>query len=888
MDSGRWERVQTIFHDTLARPEADRQSFLETECSGDATLMVEILTMLAADGGHTSVLDRGLSALAYQSLAASGEGAPPQEPGPYGLIRILGEGGMGVVWLAKRRDVGNLVAIKFLLHAGLSPSRRDRFAREIRLLAKLRHPYIARLYDAGALPEGTPWFVMEYVEGARLADHCRDPRFSVQDRLRLFLRVCEAVQYAHSQEIIHRDLKPSNIMVATDGTPRLLDFGIARELQQLGESEGLTQAGIRFFSADYSAPEWVRDGAVGFSIDVYSLGVILYEMLTGQLPFPHARSGSEDPASGSADSAIEKPSQVVRRSPRDASSAEKLATAAWNELDVLCLKAMHADPKERYPSAEALIRDINHYLKHEPLDARPDTLLYRASRFFRRNRVSVLAASAALLLIAGTVIFFTVRLARARDAALAEAARSRRIEQFMLNLLGASDEKAAPADNLRVVTLLDHGVQEAGQLDADPEAQSDLYENLGNMYDMLGEFPKADKLLLLALDCRRHASHSDDAKTAEILVQIGIAKADEAQDPSEFKDAERYVQQGLDVASRQFPADDPRVLSAKAALGRVVAESGDSQRAIALLQPFVKRQPNGSQADYALSDALSTLIGAEYNTGKIPLADSLTTRALVLDRRLYGSAHPQVAVDLVDAGLNQAAVAHFRQAEPYYRQAIGIERAWYGPDHPDTADFEGFLARALLEQGKLNESEAILRNALQVQQRAYGDVDPRVAVTLDALGNIQMDRGDLAGAESTFARAVDIDTKVLGSGNYQTAIIGADLGEALLRVKQYSRANIVLAGSVKILLATLPPGAFNTGTAQLSWGRTLLALKDFRDAATQLFAALAIYRTENTPAPETQKIRENLVTAYTALKETDKARELRAEITDAATKGPAR
>ena len=886
MDQARWEQVQSVFHQASRLGEPERSVFLESACAGDVDLLREVNAMLAADAGIPSILDRSIDEIAADILDSSGGSFPERQFGPYRLTRILGEGGMGVVWLAERLDAGNLVAIKFLPHAGLSPSRRERFAREIRTLAKLRHPYIARLYDAGTLEDGTPWFVMEYVEGVRLTDYCREHNHSVLEQLLLFRHVCEAVQYAHSQEIIHRDLKPSNILVAKDGTPRLLDFGIAREMQHLEDTGELTRAGLRFFSADYSAPEWVHDGSIGFGIDVYSLGVILYEMLTGRLP-RLSRPASEHGATVH-DAQVEKPSHVVRSEQGEASAAERLSTAAWNELDVLCLKAMRRDPKERYPSVEALIRDIDHYLRHEPLDARPDSLLYRGSRFFRRNRASVLATSAALLLIAGSSIFFTVRLARARDAALAEAARSRRIEQFMLNLLGASDEKAAPADNLRVVTLLDHGVQEAGQLAADPEAQSDLYENLGNMYDMLGEFPKADKLLLLALDRRRHAPRSDDAKTAEILVQIGIAQADAAQDPSQFTQAEQYARQGLDLVSRHFPAADPRVLSARAALGRVVAESGDSQRAIGLLQPFMQRQPDGTQADYALSDALSTLIGAEYNTGNVPVADSLTVRALALDRRLFGPAHPEVAVDLVDAGLNQAAVAHFHQAEPYYREAIQIERTWYGPDHPDTADFEGFLARALLEQGKLDESEPILRNALQVQQRAYGNVDPRVAVTLDALGKVQMDRGDLADAVSTLAQAVDIDQKVLGPGNYQTAVIGADLGEALLREKQYERANTVLAGSVKTLLATLPPGAFNTGMAQLSWGRTLLALKNYRDAETQLSAAYAIYQAENTPMPVLQKIRENLVTAYTGLHESSKAREMQNKIESVAGKSVGR
>ncbi len=243
--------------------------------------------MLKADSGSASLLDRGLPAVAYEMLESPRDAAGFPEFGPYRLLRILGEGGMGVVWLAERADAGNLVAIKFLPHAGLSPARRERFAREIKTLGKLKHPFIARFYDAGTL-DGTPWFAMEYVEGVPLTQYLREKAFSFEERLRLFRSVCDAVQYAHGQEIIHRDLKPSNILVEADGTPRLLDFGIAKELHNLDEAsdqiDDRTRPALRFMSREYAAPEWALDGTVGFQTDVYSLGVILYEMLAGRLP----------------------------------------------------------------------------------------------------------------------------------------------------------------------------------------------------------------------------------------------------------------------------------------------------------------------------------------------------------------------------------------------------------------------------------------------------------------------------------------------------------------------------------------------------------------------------------------------------------------------------
>src|ERR1700722_5759853 len=245
MDSARWEQIQSVFHEVVTRPDSDRLSILESACGADGLLRAEVLAMLKADSNKTSLLDRGLPEMAYQMIGTPFDPILSRQFGPYRLVKILGEGGMGGGWRAERMDAGNPVAIKFLPHAELSPARRERFAREIRTLARLKHPFIARLYDAGALADGTPWFVMEFVEGVGFTEYCRQRMRSVEDRLRLFRSICGAVQYAHGQEIIHRDMKPSNILVEPDGAPKLLDFGIARQLQHLDETAEETRPGLR-------------------------------------------------------------------------------------------------------------------------------------------------------------------------------------------------------------------------------------------------------------------------------------------------------------------------------------------------------------------------------------------------------------------------------------------------------------------------------------------------------------------------------------------------------------------------------------------------------------------------------------------------------------------
>ena len=415
MDATRLKQIQNLFLEVVDLPEAERDAFLETACLDDDALRSEVLSMLQEDAGRGSLLDGDLAQVARDLLSEDPGLHQPREFGPYRLIRLLGEGGMGVVYLAERSDLGSLVAIKILRDAWLSPARRERFAIEQRTLAQLNHPSIARLYDADTLPDGTPWFVMEYVEGEPITAYCRAHDSSVDDRLRLFRAVCEAVQYAHGHAIIHRDLKPSNILVKSDGAVGLLDFGIAKQLDDLGQPVDRTRTELRLMTPAYAAPEQLSGERVGVFTDVYALGVILGELLAA------VRTGSGSKAS-------------------------------WADLDVLCRTAIHQDTARRYRSVEALIRDVDHYLAGEPLEARPDNWRYRFGKFVRRNRRAVAATTLAIASVAALVIFFTVRLANARNTAVAAVDRMQRVQQFMLNLFSGGDKSAGPAEGLRAVT----------------------------------------------------------------------------------------------------------------------------------------------------------------------------------------------------------------------------------------------------------------------------------------------------------------------------------------------------------------------------------------------------------------------------------------------------
>src|SRR6266550_283639 len=570
MNAARWEQIQVLFHEVADLPDPAQRASLEAQCAEDPALMTEVLSLLEEDARGDSLLDRDAAHVAAEVLD---EGIPPallgQEFGPYRLREALGRGGMGVVYLAEREDLGSVAAIKILRDAWLSPDRRERFASEQRTLAQLNHPAIARLYDADTLPDGTPWFVMEYVEGVPLTEFCELHASSIPERLRLFRAVCEAVEHAHRHLIVHRDLKPSNILVKPDGSVKLLDFGIAKQLDSLEGPVDRTRTGLRLMTPAYAAPEQILGEPVGMHTDIYTLGVVLYELLTGRLPFDLANRTPSEAETVIAEQRPERPSAAAKE--------KSISRRAWADLDVLCLTAMHIEPQRRYRTVEALIRDIDHYLAGEALEARPDTFGYRIGKFVRRNWQPVSAAAASLLVLVSLVVFYTVRLATARNAAVAEAGRTQRIQHFMLNLFQGGDEAVGPADSLRVVTLLDRGVQEAQALDGEPAVQAELREKLGKL-------ERADSLLGAALDQRRSLFGPDNAEVARSLVALGRLRVDQAQD----EEAERLAREGLEMSKRQLRPNDPAIAGATLALGQILEDRGRYAEAIEVLEEAVR------------------------------------------------------------------------------------------------------------------------------------------------------------------------------------------------------------------------------------------------------------------------------------------------------------
>lgn len=869
MESARWEVIRGLFEAALAMPdEAAQRAFLQAQHPQDEALVGEVMAMLQADRSGGSLLDGGLARVADAILL-------PAMPagthfGRYTAIRVLGEGGMGVVYLAERRDLGSFAAIKVLRDAWLSPARRERFAAEQRLLAQLNHPGIARLFDADTLPDGTPWFAMEYVEGSPLTEYCRTHRCSVERRLQLFRQACEAVRFAHAHAVIHRDIKPSNILVDAGGRVRLLDFGIAKQLDGLDAPAGATRTVFRLMTPAYAAPEQLVGDKVGVHTDVYALGVVLYELLADRLPFDLRELSMIEAAT------LLRQQQPVRPSVAHAAAASETRVpgrAGWPDLDVLCLKAMNADPERRYSSVEALMRDIDHYLASESLEARPDSWSYSAGKFLRRNwqLASLSAASLAVLLV--LTAFFALRLASARDEARAEAARTGRVQQLMVNLFQGGDSLAGPGNDLRVVDLLDQGAHQVEMLTADTAVQADLLHNLGRIQQQLGELDKAEALLSQSLQRRTETFGEGSPQVAESLVAMGLLRIAQARP----QQGEELVGRALRLIEGRLPSGHPQVIAARLAMGRALRERGAYPEALALLARAVEVQStSGAPADQAA--ALAELADAQYASGDYAAARITLAKVLELHRRLLGNAHPLVAEDLGRLAAIQQDLGYYAEAEQLARQALAISEPHYGPESTHTADDLTSLGRALAYQSKFPEAMTALQRALHVQEQAYGPDHPQVAEAVNELGNVLAVQDRQTEAAEHFARAANIYRQAYGAQHYLVAIALSNVAYARMQQGDFPQAEVLFRAVIGTFSDTLSPDNVNTGIARIKLGRTLLRAGRPAESVPESLAGYRILSAQASPSISyLQAARADLATAYEAINEPDKADRFRAE-----------
>ena len=508
-------------------------------------------------------------------------------------------------------------------------------------------------------------------------------------------------------------------------------------------------------------------------------------------------------------------------------------------------------------------------------DARPDGLRYKAGKFVRRNRRAVAAAAGVFALLAGVVAFYTWGLAKARDAAMAEAARTERIERFMLNLIQGGDQEVGPSEDLRVVDLLDRGIKDAQALNRDPAIQADLYQTLATVYQSFGNFDRAESLLNSALEIRRTVFGRDSQEAADALLHLGLLRYDQGRLP----DAERLIGDALAMDRRRFPAGHPAVARAMSALGKVLEDAGDNQKAIEVLQDAVRIQSAKSAAGTDLAASLTLLANAHFYLGHYAISDSLNQRVLAMDKQLHGERHPDVADALVNLGNVQTNLEHYAEAERYFRQALEIDRSWYGKDHPNTADIETYVAQAVEYQKRFQEAEDLLNHALAVFERTYGNKpNDRVAMAYGELGKIAQKLGHWDEAERDFSKSVDIYTSRYGANHSFVAVELSNLGSVYRDAKQYPQAERIFRDVVGRLIegaARRSSGCRPRADQARRCPRRGEALPGSRGVSDR---RLRSSQEKEPHGRSLQAAREDLAAVYDALKMPEKAARFHAEL----------
>jgi serine/threonine protein kinase/Flp pilus assembly protein TadD len=797
-------------------PADSRSNWLNNFATADSDVLPALRRLLVLHAGAGDEFLRTLPKLGDPPAALS----PGQGLGPYRVISAIGCGGMGAVYRAERDDgrFAQRVAIKVVSGALTTPAFLERFQQEYRILASLEHPNIARLLDAGTTEDGLPYFVMEYVEGQPIDQFCAAHRLSVPERLRLVLQVCDAVQFAHQKLIVHRDLKPDNILVTEQGIPKLLDFGIAKVL---GEFPGGNVATVMALTPEYASPEQVRGEPVGTATDVYSLGCVVYKMLTGVTP--HGLQGKS-------------PAELVR----SICEEEPLKPSALNrevgsDEDNILRMAMRKEAQRRYRSVEQFAADIGRYLNHEPVLARPATAGYRLQKYIRRHRIGVAVAGGLLLMLAGFAAAQVVqvrRITRERD-------RPDRVMEFMSGMFKVSDPSEARGNSITAREILDKAAEDidAG-LAKDPLLQAQLMHVMGNVYDGLGVYARGEALLARAIDIRRRVLGPEHRDTLASMDELGVVFNKD----NRYAEAEKLNREVFQVRRRALRPQNLDTVTSMFHLAKVLYAEGHYGEAEKLERDVldVQRRVLGAQnLDTVLT--IQVLAATLEREGRYPEAEKMDLQVVDAKRRQQGSDHPSTLMAISNLGWVMYQEGRYSEAEGLLREAAETGRRIFGPDHPVEVGLLGRLGIDLDYEGRYPEAEKLLRDVLQAR-RATGPERYGAVVAAEDLGHLLLDEGRYGEAEKLLREAMETGRRVLGPEHPEALIAMSELGETLDKEGRFVEAEKLEREALDVQRRVLGPEHAGTLASMCRLARILSHQRHFPEAEHLAGEALVVQR----------------------------------------------
>ncbi|MFK7886229.1 MAG: tetratricopeptide repeat protein [Gammaproteobacteria bacterium] len=885
------QRVSEIFFAVCDLSAIERNAALDNLCGDDASLRADVLAMLgvaseAATGNLTNIVERGARD-ASVNIAREFEDMPTQI-GAYEILREIGEGGMSVVYEAQQSEpVRRIVALKVIRPGMDTREVIARFESERQALAVMDHPNIAQIFDAGTADNGRPYFVMERVHGVPLTEYCDGRKLSVNDRLGVFLSVCDAIAHAHQKGVVHRDLKPSNILVAEhDGKPqvKVIDFGIAKAVDaSLADDPLVTRIGQLIGTPGYMSPEQAggKVEQIDTRTDVYALGVVLYQLLVGVLPHDMASRSPEELRTLAQDGVTPRPSARLNRlgesktqaAAQRATDASTLRSALATSLDWVVLKAMARERSRRYQSVFEFKADVRNYLAHRPVDARPPSRRYAMGQFVRRNRSVVTVAGIVLVaLIAGvtTATIGLVKATKAEQLARKEAQTATRVTELISDFFRSEDPSVALGNDVKVIDVLDDNVARiADTLVDEPEVQARLLMTIGTLYNNMAEPAKAKPVLQQALAQQERVDRGDTNQTtraelAEILAQLGEShRQTDAMD-----DALVTHERALDLRRQHYGERSLPVAASLNDLGQVHLGLGDYgpaqeriSQAIDMARPFSPEPEALELLSYSLN---SRAVVASLNSN-LEAAELAHREALEIKTQLYGEVHPSIATTLSNLGSVLAKQQKYVEAEAVYRHALAMRETVFKSDNGPVGTTINNLALLLYRQGNLDEAETLYRRSLVIRkQEAYPSA--AVATTLNNLAGLLRKKGNAVQAEAAYVESVDVRTAVQGATHPNTAITRMNLTEHRLSMGNEAAACADIGEIVGLLTAGLRAGHWRLAQAQSIAGACAIHAGEVERAEELLNGSyVALKEKRGGDAEPTRRALAYLVELYTLL-----------------------
>jgi tetratricopeptide (TPR) repeat protein len=812
MNTDRWQKIESIFNAALDQEASRRAEFVRQACGEDESLRREVESLLAESDDEESFLEEPALQVAAKVIASSataagetpGTGSQPAFVGRYRVIRLLGEGGMGTVYEAEQEEPRRVVALKVIRPGRATAERVRRFRHESQALGRLQHPGIAQIYDAGTADTGLgpqPYFAMELVRGESLDRYVATHPLNTPEKLALMARICEGVHHAHQRGLIHRDLKPGNILIDETGQPKILDFGVARLTEAEAQLTVQTEVGQIVGTLAYMSPEQVMGDPHGIDTrsDVYSLGVILYELLAGKLPY-NVRGQK-----------LHEAVQAIREA--EASPLSSFSREYRGDIETIVGKALEKDKARRYASAEALAADIGRYLSDEPILARPPSASYQLSKFARRHRALVTAVATVFLVLVAGIAVSTWEAARARAAerrATSEAAVAKATSDFLENDLLAQADAAQqsgpnskPDPDLKVRTVLDRAAERiAGKFDKQPEVEASIRDTIGKAYTSLGVYPAARKQLEQALDLCRKALGVEHPQTLRTALHLGRV----AWLQGKYPEAEALESQTLEIQRRVLGPEHPDTLNTMNGLANIYDSQGKDSQAEALYRRIleIRRHVLGPEQP----DTLNTMHGLANvyrSQGKYVQAEALHNQILDIRRRVLGPEHPDTLTSMSSLAYTYRSEGKYAQAEALSKQILEIQRRVLGPAHPDTLNTMDGLADGYHLNGKYAQAEALSKQILEIRRRVLGPEHPGTVGTMSDLAGTYFMQGKYAQAEALYGQTLEIQRRVLGPEHPDTLSTMSNLAAACHSQGKYAQAEALQSQTLEIRRRVLGP-----------------------------------------------------------------------------------